>query len=320
MTPLSLTIERHPLSAAWPEMEPDNFMALQASIAEVGVEEPVVLFEGKILDGWHRYIAWRGAIALNPAAKCPHRNFDGTLAEACAFVKRRHRRRNVTKEQQAYCEVQMDEYVREHAPGSGLERTVQQIADDAGVGTRTVVRARAVSRNAVPEVKEAFESGDISLKQAETIARLPAGEQAAAAAAPRPAPKPRGTPPPAPAEGDEAASPAGAWRAAEKKPALRPVIGASLEALDELKERNAVLTEEFDRVNDELTSWRLKGDDDERQQAHAEIAALRKELASAHNRMEALTDSRDSAVREANELMREVNKLRNLLSRQRSAA
>jgi hypothetical protein len=47
--------EQHPLSAIFPKMSEKEFAGLCADIAANGLAHPIVVFEGKILDGWHRY-------------------------------------------------------------------------------------------------------------------------------------------------------------------------------------------------------------------------------------------------------------------------
>lgn len=307
---LPLNLERHPLSAAWPEWQSTDFKELVASIKEFGVEEPVKVYEGKILDGWHRYTAWLEAVQTNPAAKCPSEEFAGTLEEAAGFVKRRHMRRNITKEAEAQALVRGDEYVRSRAPE--LAKSAQQLAEEGGMSVRTIERARVIERKAIPKVKDALDAGEIKTREAEKIARLPADQQEQAVAAPR-APVARQATPQR-TEG-------GAWRAAEPtlKP-VRPVIGASVEALDELRERNAVLVEEFDRVNDELTAFKqAHGDEGQQAEAHAEIKELRKELNNALHRVEVLTDARDAAIAEANELRKQCGSYRSQLQKLRAA-
>lgn len=52
-------LEVHPLAALFPLMEPAGVADLAASIAARGLDEPIVLYEGKILDGRSRYRACR---------------------------------------------------------------------------------------------------------------------------------------------------------------------------------------------------------------------------------------------------------------------
>ena len=48
-------LERHPLSAAWPAVEKEVSADLLKSIETHGIREPIMIYEGRILDGWHRY-------------------------------------------------------------------------------------------------------------------------------------------------------------------------------------------------------------------------------------------------------------------------
>ena len=51
------SLERHPLSDAWPDMSQQEFSDLVADVGMNGVITPIVLYGGRILDGWHRYKA-----------------------------------------------------------------------------------------------------------------------------------------------------------------------------------------------------------------------------------------------------------------------
>lgn len=47
-------LERHPLSDAWPDMPQDELEALVADVRDHGVRQPIALFDGRVIDGWHR--------------------------------------------------------------------------------------------------------------------------------------------------------------------------------------------------------------------------------------------------------------------------
>jgi hypothetical protein len=51
-------MEFHPLSEIFPLMEDDDLFNLGNDIARNGVREPIVLYEGKILDGRSRMMAY----------------------------------------------------------------------------------------------------------------------------------------------------------------------------------------------------------------------------------------------------------------------
>ena len=49
--------ERHPLSAAFPEMSAEEQDALTDDIEQHGQRDPITIYDGQVLDGWHRYQA-----------------------------------------------------------------------------------------------------------------------------------------------------------------------------------------------------------------------------------------------------------------------
>lgn len=50
-------LKQHPLSRSFPAMQDSEFEALKDSIAVIGVQNPITLFDGMVIDGWHRYKA-----------------------------------------------------------------------------------------------------------------------------------------------------------------------------------------------------------------------------------------------------------------------
>ena len=58
-------LEFHPLQTSSPWSKGQDFAELVADIREHGLHEPIVLFEGKILDGRNRYRAC-GAAGIEP--------------------------------------------------------------------------------------------------------------------------------------------------------------------------------------------------------------------------------------------------------------
>src|SRR5947209_6073789 len=74
-------LEPHPIATAFPPMTEAEFEDLVADIRQHGQREPVVLFEGKVLDGVHR----DGACVKLGIATWKH-TFEGTTAEAIAYA------------------------------------------------------------------------------------------------------------------------------------------------------------------------------------------------------------------------------------------
>lgn len=75
------SLDIHPFALFLPEACSDDFSALVDDIKRFGVRVPVVLFEGKILDGRSRYKAAR---QLKIAV--PTENFEGSLVDALRLV------------------------------------------------------------------------------------------------------------------------------------------------------------------------------------------------------------------------------------------
>jgi ParB-like chromosome segregation protein Spo0J len=71
----------HPLADAFPLLEGREFMDLSDDIAANGLLNPVIIFEGKILDGRNRYRACLAA-GVEPF----RREFEGDFAAARRFV------------------------------------------------------------------------------------------------------------------------------------------------------------------------------------------------------------------------------------------
>lgn len=91
------TLEIHPLAEQFPEMLEQEFEALVASIETDGLKEPLLLFEGKVLDGRHRYRACL-QLGIEPGT----RPFKGTQEEAESLsIAQNLSRRHLTASQKA---------------------------------------------------------------------------------------------------------------------------------------------------------------------------------------------------------------------------
>lgn len=269
--------KRHPISAAFPLMHEEDEARFEASVKRHGVRKPILMFQDMVLDGWHRYL-----MARKWNKDCPRVEFKGTYGDAVERVRTEHARRNLTKGEAALAEEKLEQLLASvstnHTP-----RTDEQKATAAGVSVRTQRAASVVARQAIAPVVKAVEKGEIPLHSAETIARLPTPR--AQREALKEAKTERATPTP------------------RKKPeVVKPQVGASVEALRELEDRNVTLTEEVERLTDRLAVAAMEGTDEERALAATTIAELRKELADKEVTLRAVADSRDSYARENTEL------------------
>ncbi|MDE0681669.1 MAG: ParB/RepB/Spo0J family partition protein [Candidatus Poribacteria bacterium] len=148
------TLQRHPLSAIFGDMPADDFQSLIHSVQRDGFIEPVIrIYEGKILDGWHRY---RAAKELNLIRKLKFQEWDERKHEdgdPKAFVLARNiERRHLNPSQRAQIAVAFNErfghgtnrFTVESPNGDSKTRT--ELAKQAGVGTSTIDRAVQVEK------------------------------------------------------------------------------------------------------------------------------------------------------------------------------
>src|SRR2546425_4169008 len=88
-------MEQHELGRLIPAPTPEEFAALCLSIKANGLREPIITYQGKILDGWTRYRACR-EVGVEPRFV----EFTGTRAEAIDLVLDRNvMRRHLTQDQ-----------------------------------------------------------------------------------------------------------------------------------------------------------------------------------------------------------------------------
>ena len=282
-----MAYQQHPLSAAFPAMSTEDFQGLKDSIENIGVQNPITIFEGMVVDGWNRYKA-----ANELGMDCPSKELDAWI-DPVAFVRAQNKdRRHLPLSAWALIEVSLREWKPSHRPDKGelsspLQASNQEMADAVGVTKRTIQQAKAVQSNATPEVIAAVKSGEIGLPKAAAIAKLPKEEQAAAIH--KPAPKP------APA-----------------------VVEPEIEAPPEYTELDAA----HDQISDlqaELVVARM-GDipEEEKQQAAGLIAELHAEIKTLNATLAAVTLSRDTLMEERAQMLRQMKAQRAEIDRLKS--
>lgn len=270
--PMTTKFKRHPLSAAMGDIEPDAFIDMQQSIGARGVLEPIVLFEGMVLDGWNRYTTADGL-----QVECPHTTFHGAYDDAALFVWDKHfARRNWDKGTKALARANWLRLQSGEAP------TIKDDAELLDVSERTVEMARTVAKRAVPQVNKAVMDGAMSLAKAEKVSRLSPQQQRRAAAAPPPAPAPRAKP-------------------AIKK--WKPSAPIKPEAHDELKDALSVLNEEVERLNGRLAVHFMEGTEEEKAAAAELLESRAAENKQLRSELHALQGVHAALMEERNELM-----------------
>ena len=155
-------VERHPLSAAWGNLEPDDFKFLGADIRENGLLNPIMLYEEMVLDGWQRL---DGCAWANVDPRFVHFEELHPNSSPIKFVIAQNaRRRHLSKSQLALAIVKTSDWKdkgrpSEDAPGA----TEKDMAHDVGVSDRTIRQAKKVVGT---EHEEPVAKGKMSVRDA----------------------------------------------------------------------------------------------------------------------------------------------------------
>lgn len=193
-------LDAHPLCALLPPLSAEDYEALREDIKAHGQRVPGIVWDSKVLDGWHRY---RACIDLGlPFAS---QVFAGTLSEAIAMVKTLNiRRRHLSPTQRAFLAVELAKMEGgSFAPfGAKLPDTteimrnpqipnaegrpsahLQEAAAAVQVSHRHAQRAKAVVTHGTAELVAATKSEQVSLVDAAEAAKAPPAQQKKAVAA-----------------------------------------------------------------------------------------------------------------------------------------
>ena len=275
-------------------MQAEEFQALKDSIEAIGVQNPITLLDGMVIDGWHRYSA-----AAELGMDCPSVDLGDTDPKDFVMAQNKARR-HITAAQLAMATTAVYQWRPLGDQRSTLNvdraKTTAQLADIAGVHANTITQAKSIQSHAAPEVIEAVKRGEVGLPKAAAIAKLPMAEQAAALH--KPAPKP----------------------VAKPAPVVEPIAEEPEDytELDAVKDSLSAVIEQNDRLNDRLAVAVLDATEEERAAAHTTILALRAENKTLTATNRALILSRDSLMEDVVQLKKqclmqrkEIDKLKN---------
>lgn len=188
-------LEPHPLGARFPMMDEKDYLRLKQSIKDNGFDQkqPIILFEGKILDGNNRYTACAEVRGSSPAFTV----FEGTYGEAIELVIMKNlARRNLNPSQSAAIGAELVEDMEKaeteakaaakaaKAAGKkadkvkvrGTGEKTARAAKIVGVSARSVAKAKALKENA-PEAFEQVKAGAVKLNKASKKAEAKISEK-----------------------------------------------------------------------------------------------------------------------------------------------
>jgi hypothetical protein len=161
-------LEPHELSKLFPPMTKDEFRGLARDIKKHGLINEIVLLEGQILEGAHRYKACKLA-GIEPR----YRKFNGKDGSPVDFVMSQNlHRRHLTKSQRAAIAAELANMKRTDTLKKGSRsikvsngNSAEQAAKQLKVGVAYVQRAKRLKRE-TPEVFDAVKAGKITVSKA----------------------------------------------------------------------------------------------------------------------------------------------------------
>jgi len=188
----------HPAATLFPPMTEDEFTGLVEDIKTNGQREPVVLYQGAVLDGVHRLKACQ-QLGREPLT----REWNGDHGEPVAYVISVNlHRRHLSASQRAMIAAKLTRSLSEAAserearkrnapsPNGPGGMSKAQVADVLKVGSASIHRAQIVQHEGSPELVAAVESGEIPVSTAARVAgRYRKDEQLAQARLPKATPK-----------------------------------------------------------------------------------------------------------------------------------
>ena len=162
-------MESHPAASIYPKMSEEDLKLLAEDIKANGQRELIKTLDGKILEGRNR---WEACKIAGVAPQHEEVKTDQPLSYTHSYnVSRRH----LTGSQRAMIAARELEYLKKHPGEKGL--SYERIAKDQDVAKRTVRRAKVVMTKGSEDLKAEVESGEMSVKEAEQIARLSKAQQ-----------------------------------------------------------------------------------------------------------------------------------------------
>ena len=184
----------HELARMFPDMAPEDYASLRSSISETGLQQPIAIWRGQIIDGAHRYRACleTGQMPLfqfvdddiDPVryvtnANVIRRNMDASQRAVIAYKLSSWSRPGGRRELYPKTGRKADELL--FSEGNGISAVNQQEAADLfEVHDRTIQRAGKVLADdspATPELRQAVESGGIKVNDAVRVIDEPPAVQ-----------------------------------------------------------------------------------------------------------------------------------------------
>ena len=168
----------HPAAEIFPAMDEAAFAALVADIAAHGQREPILILDGRVIDGRHRQRACQ-QLGIEPLVRQVSADDGDPFG---LVVSLNLHRRHLSEGQRAIIAARLATlpHGRPDANAQICAFTQDEAAQHLKVSRRTVQHARAVLDHGIDELQAAVKGGEISVSAAAELSRLPADTQRAA--------------------------------------------------------------------------------------------------------------------------------------------
>jgi ParB-like chromosome segregation protein Spo0J len=169
-------MKSHEYADLFPMMATADIARLAEDIRENGQANPIVTFEGKILDGRNRYQACL-LVDVDPVFA----EYDGT--EPLAFVVSHNlHRRHLSESQRGMVGAKLANLQKGDNQHSAIALpnppvTQKQAAEMLNIGVDSIKRSKQVLKTGIPELQDMQMSGEVSAKAASVVAKLPEEDQ-----------------------------------------------------------------------------------------------------------------------------------------------
>lgn len=169
-----MTYPSHPLADIFPMIAEADLKVLAADIAANGQVEPILLLEGKVLDGRNRQAAC-GLAGVEPI----YAEFAGSDPLSFVLSKNLHRR-HLSESQRAIAAAMIVDWERgiNQSTAGGANLPSRRAAEKLSVSERAVKSAKRIREHGAPELIDAIRAGKVSVHAGEALSELQHAEQA----------------------------------------------------------------------------------------------------------------------------------------------
>lgn len=167
-------IEIHDAAYLFPEMQEQEFAELKQDIGRNGLQMPILLYRGKVVDGRHRL---RACTELGIVPRFEEMLAANDAAVNQAVLSINLHRRHLTESQRALVAARLTNSTigtNQHTAGAVSQ---QKVAEELGISVDSVLRGKKVLKNGVPELVEAVAAGKINISSAAKLAALAKEDQ-----------------------------------------------------------------------------------------------------------------------------------------------